>query len=106
MYPMNTNENAGPAFSRQFASVRGRRLLGLAAAFKLVHLSGEDMTTCKRSMVVGLVFVFVLGGFAQKAKPSPAASAPAQPIKVSVDATHAPEKILHAQLQIPVTGGP
>ena len=44
--------------------------------------------------------------FAQKRKPQPAASAaPAQPIKLSVDATHAPEKILHAQLQIPVASG-
>ncbi|HZD93225.1 MAG TPA: M61 family peptidase, partial [Candidatus Sulfotelmatobacter sp.] len=43
---------------------------------------------------------------AQKRQPQPAANAaPAQPIKVSVDATHAAEKILHAQLQIPVTAG-
>jgi predicted metalloprotease with PDZ domain len=64
------------------------------------------MTTGKRFMVIGFLFAFVFSGFAQKAKPSPASTVPAQPIKVSVDATHAPEKILHAQLQIPVTGGP
>src|SRR5258708_14329687 len=64
------------------------------------------MTTRKHLIVVGFLFAFVLGSFAQKSKPATAASAPAQPIKVSVDATHAPEKILHAQLQIPVTGGP
>ena len=64
------------------------------------------MTTRKHLIVVGFLFAFVLGSFAQKSKPATAASAPVQPIKVSVDATHAPEKILHAQLQIPVTGGP
>jgi predicted metalloprotease with PDZ domain len=43
---------------------------------------------------------------AQKHKPQPANNAaPAQPIKVILDATHAPEKILHAQLQIPVASG-
>src|SRR5260370_14689943 len=64
------------------------------------------MTTRKHLIVVGFLFALVLGSFAQQSKPATAASAPAQPIKVSVDATHAPEKILHAQLQIPVTGGP
>jgi predicted metalloprotease with PDZ domain len=46
---------------------------------------------------------------AQKKKAaSPAttpAAAPSQPIKLAVDATSAPQKILHAQLQIPVTAG-
>jgi predicted metalloprotease with PDZ domain len=43
---------------------------------------------------------------AQKRQARPAAiPAPAQPIRLTVDATHAPEKILHAQLQIPVTPG-
>ena len=46
-----------------------------------------------------------LATFAQKRQPQPAATAPAQPIKLTVDATHAPEKILHAQLQIPVAPG-
>ena len=42
----------------------------------------------------------------KSANPSRAANAaPAQPIKLTVDATHAPEKILHAQLQIPVAAG-
>ena len=47
-----------------------------------------------------------LATFAQK-RPTvpPASAAPAQPIKLIVDATHAPEKILHAQLQIPVGAG-
>ena len=43
---------------------------------------------------------------AQKKQPAPAANAaPSQPIMLTVDATHAPEKILHAQLKIPVTPG-
>jgi predicted metalloprotease with PDZ domain len=47
-----------------------------------------------------------LATFAQKRQtPPPAAAAPALPIKVTVDATHAPEKILHSQLQIPVAAG-
>jgi predicted metalloprotease with PDZ domain len=59
----------------------------------------------KRITLPILVLSAVLS-FAQKRRPQPEASAaPAQPIKVSVDATHAPEKILHAQLQIPVTAG-
>jgi predicted metalloprotease with PDZ domain len=47
-----------------------------------------------------------LATFAQK-RPTvpPASAAPAQPIKLTVDATHAPEKILHVQLQIPVAAG-
>jgi predicted metalloprotease with PDZ domain len=52
------------------------------------------------------VLISTTAGLAQKHKPLPAATAaPAQPIKLMVDATHAPEKILHAQLQIPVTAG-
>jgi predicted metalloprotease with PDZ domain len=31
---------------------------------------------------------------------------PAQPIRISVDATHAAQKILHAQLEIPASAGP
>ncbi|HEY2496748.1 MAG TPA: M61 family peptidase [Candidatus Angelobacter sp.] len=45
---------------------------------------------------------------AQKKKSAAKATAPAassQPIKLAVDATSAPQKILHAQLQIPVTPG-
>src|SRR5438045_8030176 len=47
-----------------------------------------------------------LATFAQKRQtPPPANAALAQPIRVTVDATHAPEKILHSQLQIPVATG-
>src|ERR1700694_1974063 len=44
-----------------------------------------------------------IAGLGQRRSAQPAASAPLQPIRITVDATHAPEKILHAQLQIPVT---
>jgi predicted metalloprotease with PDZ domain len=39
-------------------------------------------------------------------KSSAASPAPSQPTKLTVDATHAPEKILHAVLEIPVSAGP
>jgi len=40
-----------------------------------------------------------------QAKPSPGTPASSQSTRLTVDATHAPEKILHAQLQIPVVPG-
>ena len=46
--------------------------------------------------------------FSQKKQPAPSAPANTpltQPIKVAVDATQAPQKILHSQLEIPVTPG-
>ncbi len=55
-----------------------------------------------------LLITASLSGFAQKRKPATApapAAAPSQPINLFVDATHAPEKILHAQVQIPVQPG-
>ena len=59
-----------------------------------------------RRITLPILFFSAALVFAQKRQPHPAANtAPAQPIKVTVDATHAPEKILHAQLQIPVTAG-
>jgi predicted metalloprotease with PDZ domain len=66
------------------------------------------MTPFKRTLPL-VVLIASLSSFAQKHKPATpakAAAAPAQPIKLVVDATHAPEKILHAQLQIPVSTGP
>src|SRR5215467_7268225 len=50
-------------------------------------------------------FVLLLTSLAayNQTKPAPGNS---QPTKLVVDATHAPEKILHAQLQIPVSAGP
>lgn len=66
------------------------------------------MITPFKRIVSFVVLAASLSGFAQKRKPAAAAApaAPAQPIKLVVDATHAPEKILHAQVQIPVTPGP
>jgi predicted metalloprotease with PDZ domain len=64
------------------------------------------MMTFRRCTLLFTLMLSAPWTFAQKRQPQPAANAaPAQPIKVSVDATHAPEKILHAQLQIPVTAG-
>src|SRR5471030_820832 len=60
--------------------------------------------------ILFLVFVsvsFVPSASAQKKKePMPAPAAASQPIKLVVDATHASEKILHAEEQIAVTPGP
>lgn len=67
------------------------------------------MITPLKRIVPLVVLVASFSAFAQKRKPAAAATpspAPAQPIKLVVDATHAPEKILHAQLQIPVASGP
>ena len=64
------------------------------------------MMTSFGRITLPVVFLISTLAFTQKRQPQPAANAaPAQPIKVSVDATHAPEKILHVQLQIPVTAG-
>ena len=59
-----------------------------------------------RQIALFALFITAIASPAQKRKPQPAAStAPAQPIKLMVDATHAPEKILHAQMEIPVAAG-
>src|SRR5579859_6461168 len=59
-----------------------------------------------KRMLLSVLLCTAILSFAQKRQPHPAANpAPAQPIKLTVDATHAGEKILHAQLQIPVTAG-
>src|SRR5579871_1770983 len=61
---------------------------------------------CSRLMCLSLMCLSGTAALAQKRPLQPAASATlAQPIQLTVDATHAPEKILHAQLQIPVTAG-
>src|SRR6185312_3814966 len=67
------------------------------------------MIAARRILSIFLCLL-ALTSFAQKRKApkrpkAPAATAPAQPVKLMVDATHAPEKILHAQLQIPVAAG-
>ena len=59
------------------------------------------MTAFLRCITLGIftfIFAFSITGSGQdKQKPTPT--------RIMVDATHAPEKILHAQLQIPVTPG-
>ncbi|HKW74599.1 MAG TPA: hypothetical protein VJN64_03670, partial [Terriglobales bacterium] len=65
------------------------------------------MITARRILPIVLCLL-ALTSFAQKRKAAPKAAAPAapsQPVKLMVDATHAPEKILHAELQIPVQPG-
>lgn len=65
------------------------------------------MITARRILPILLSLISVLA-VAQRRKPparAAAPAAPAQPVKLVVDATHAPEKILHAQLQIPVQPG-
>ncbi len=65
------------------------------------------MTTFFKRTVFLVLLLSVSAGFAQKTKPAASASNMAgQPIKLWVDATHAPEKILRAQMQIPVVPGP
>jgi len=66
------------------------------------------MITSVKRLLPLLVVIASLSVAAQKRRPAPspaAAPAPSQPIKLIVDATHATEKILHAQVQIPVQGG-
>lgn len=67
------------------------------------------MVTPLKRILPLILLLASLPGSAQKRKPATAATppaAPAQPIKLLVDATSAPQKILHAQLEIPVSSGP
>lgn len=64
------------------------------------------MITIPRSTCLALLLATTIG-FAQKNKSMAApAPAPVAPIKITVDASHAPEKILHSTMQIPVRPGP
>jgi predicted metalloprotease with PDZ domain len=58
-----------------------------------------------RIIVLGLAIS--IGAFGQSARKQPLESKPPilAPTRIVVDATHAPEKILHAQLEIPVVAG-
>lgn len=64
------------------------------------------MTTLSRRVVLFIILLlcisFPIAVFGQ-AKPK---AATVMPTQIRVDATHAPEKILHAQLEIPVAPGP
>ena len=65
------------------------------------------MNTCLKRILPLLVVLVSVSATAQKRKPaSSAPAAPSQPIRLVVDATHAPEKILHAQLEMAVNAGP
>jgi hypothetical protein len=69
-------------------------------------VNGEHFMLIPFKRITLTILFFSAMLVAQKRKPQPAAStAPAQPIKLTVDATHAPEKILHAQMEIPVSAG-
>jgi predicted metalloprotease with PDZ domain len=64
--------------------------------------------TTRFACLLTILASFTLNAIAQKKQPAPPVAANsllAQPIKLTVDATRAPEKILHAQLQIPITPG-
>src|SRR5215510_10421326 len=61
-------------------------------------------TILKRSPLIVLLLA-TTAGVAQKGKGT-AASAPVAPIKITVDASRAPEKILRSTMQIPVKPGP
>jgi predicted metalloprotease with PDZ domain len=65
------------------------------------------MTSFLRRIALLAIVLGASAGFAQKGK-APQAAAPAvtPPIKLAVDASRAPEKILHSTLQIPVKPGP
>lgn len=56
-------------------------------------------------MLLSVILLAPCAGVAQKAKPAAASPASGQPIRLQVDASHAPEKILHATEQIPVAPG-
>ncbi|HWZ43545.1 MAG TPA: hypothetical protein VNW97_08700 [Candidatus Saccharimonadales bacterium] len=65
------------------------------------------MTCFLKRVAVCAMLVSSLVAFSQK-KPAPAAATsipPSPPIRLMVDATRAPEKFLHAQMQIPVQPG-
>jgi predicted metalloprotease with PDZ domain len=65
------------------------------------------MTTILERTTLCVLVLVTTAGFAQRGKGTTAsAPAPLAPIKLSVDATHAPEKILRATMQIPVKPGP
>lgn len=62
------------------------------------------MTIACRSISLLVILLISATAFAQKGRRSdvPMPLPPAPPIKLTLDATHAAQKILHAQLQIPV----
>ena len=63
------------------------------------------MTTFLRRAVLLCLLLNCDAAFAQKGRTAAPPAPPAQTIKLSVDATRAPEKLLHATMQIPVKPG-
>ena len=66
------------------------------------------MMRISQRILISVLLLTVTSAFAQKRKHTPvvaAQAAPSQPIQLVVDATQAPEKILHAQEQIAVRPG-
>jgi predicted metalloprotease with PDZ domain len=63
------------------------------------------MTTILKWAFLLVLLPGAITSFAQKGKNAAASNPAGVPIKLSVDATRAPEKILHAQMQIPVAPG-
>ena len=74
------------------------------------------MFAAMRKLAVIAALAGMAGGFAGSARAQAQGDAPAQqqtaapsgppPIRLTVDATQAPQKILHAHMQIPVQPGP
>src|SRR5262245_29499822 len=64
------------------------------------------MTTPLRRVAFLVLLLSACASFAQKGKAPAPAAPPPQTIRLSVDATRAPEKLLHATMQIPVRPGP
>ncbi len=64
--------------------------------------------TLRFACILTVLATFTVNAVSQKKQPAPTVTANTpltQPIKVAVDATQAPQKILHSQLEIPVTPG-
>ena len=64
------------------------------------------MTTILKATTFLALSLGAAAGFAQKTRSATNAAAPAEPVKIAVDASHAPEKILHSTIEIPVRPGP
>lgn len=62
------------------------------------------MITARRFLTVVLCLISS-ASFAQRRRAAAEAAAPVEPIKLFVDATQAPQKILHARVEIPVQAG-
>src|SRR5207245_8511182 len=64
------------------------------------------MTKLLRQFAIFAVVLSAAAGVAQKGKAAAPAAPAAAPITVAVYASHAPDKIIHSTIQIPVRPGP